>query len=80
MLACFSAEWKEREKVKHIDPAELVERYGLTFIPTAYTKDAVSLVVHGHSMPVAVGYSGTQRHVLPSAGACASELRVCGAS
>jgi hypothetical protein len=36
-----SAEWKEREKVKHIDPAELVERYGLTFIPTAYTKDAV---------------------------------------
>ncbi len=27
--------------MKHIDPAELVERYGLTFVPTAYTKDAV---------------------------------------
>ena len=40
-LAPCSAEWKEREKIKHIDPMELVERYGLNFVPTAYTKEAV---------------------------------------
>ena len=40
----FRKVWRERESAKPFDPMSLVERTGMTYVPPAYTKDAVSFI------------------------------------